>query len=156
MRQELAEKYDAPMGTKERMMYVDNPQLAKVRSAAKALLHSGSKIPVKRRNELEEVVRSYHNINVLSEELLKKTVEINVKVENRNFQGLHGERVVRSVISEGKLPEFVRLWRRHFLEYMQPKYLPAMWSVDHNLHKIQSQNSLVETTKGEAKSGVVL
>jgi hypothetical protein len=26
--------------------------------------------------------------------------------------------------------EFVRGWRQHFLDTMQPKFLPAFWSVD--------------------------
>jgi len=153
LRQELAEKYKAPLGTKERMMFIDNPQLSHVRSSAKALLHSGSKIPDKRRKELESVILKYNKAESVDEEMLKDIMQINVKVENKSFEGLHGERVVKSIIEEGSLVEFVRMWRKSFLESMQPRFLPPMWSVDHNLHKIDS-NWMAEDTTNDEKMAV--
>ena len=44
----------------------------------------------------------------------------------------HGQKVVEEVTREGKLIEFQRSWRKHFLDSMQPKYLPPHWSIDHN------------------------
>jgi hypothetical protein len=35
-----------------------------------------------------------------------------------------------SAAGESALEEFVKGWRRHFLETMQPQYLPPFWSVD--------------------------
>jgi hypothetical protein len=35
-----------------------------------------------------------------------------------------------SSAGEAALEEFVRGWRQHFLDIMQPKFLPAFWSVD--------------------------
>ena len=136
MRQELSHKYNAPLGTRERMQFIDNPQLGQVRSAAKALLHGGPKIPEKRRNELESIVLKYFNVETVDEQLLQAALQMNIKVENKKFKGLHGERVVNQVIEKNLLVDFVRMWRQHFLDTMHPQYLPPMWSRDHNIQKI--------------------
>ena len=44
----------------------------------------------------------------------------------------HGQKVVEEVTREGKLIEFQRSWRKHFLDSMQPNFLPPHWSIDHN------------------------
>ena len=120
-------------------MFIDNPQLLKVRSAAKALLHAGEKMPPQRCEELENIIKDYYNVESVTDEILQESVQTNTKVENSNFAGLHGERVVKSVTEAGELEDFVRMWRTHFLEYMQPRFLPEMWCVDHNLQKLKSQ-----------------
>lgn len=44
----------------------------------------------------------------------------------------HGEKVVRYVMEHGTgLLEFQKRWRQHFLETMEPHFLPPLWSVDH-------------------------
>lgn len=50
----------------------------------------------------------------------------------------HGLKVVQS-FAEGGLYSLMGLekrWRQHFLDVMQPKHLPAQWSVDHNHDKL--------------------
>ena len=32
---------------------------------------------------------------------------------------------------EGGLEEFEKMWRKCFLENMEPKFMPELWSVDH-------------------------
>jgi len=118
------------------MFMVDNPDLGKVRSAAKALLKSGTKLPPQRRVDLECVVSTYFNVEKVDEEFLNTVMEMDIRVENKKFVGLHGERVVHAVQKEGHLLDFIRMWRQRFLDLMQPKHLPPLWSVEHNLHKI--------------------
>ena len=138
VRQDLAVKYQAPLGTKEHMFKVDNPQLGKVRSAAKALLKSGDKLPVERRDELETIVCNHFKVNEIDTELLKTAMEMDIRQENEKFLGLHGERVVKAILEENGLIDFIRLWRQRFLDLMKPKHLPPLWSVDHNLHKFKT------------------
>lgn len=134
LRQELAVKYNAPFGTKQHMLFVDNPGLGKVRSSAKALLRSGEKLPEQRKLELEAIVEKHYG--VVTDDILREAANLDVKEANKHFTGLHGERVVRAVSADGQLADFARLWRQRFLDKMKPRYLPPMWSVDHNLHKI--------------------
>jgi hypothetical protein len=42
----------------------------------------------------------------------------------------HGYHVVQKLDTEEKIKEFVKLWRTHFIETMQPKFMPIGWSVD--------------------------
>jgi hypothetical protein len=51
------------------------------------------------------------------------------KVENRQ-QYDHGYHVVQKLNNEEKIEDFVKLWRNHFIDTMQPKYMPTGWSVD--------------------------
>lgn len=43
--------------------------------------------------------------------------------------------IVKSVINENRLEEFIKFWRKHFLDTMQPKFLPKHWSVEHQIEK---------------------
>jgi hypothetical protein len=42
----------------------------------------------------------------------------------------HGYHVVQKLDTEEKIEDFVKLWRNHFIETMQPKFMPNGWSVD--------------------------
>ena len=53
------------------------------------------------------------------------------RVRNEQFVP-HGQKVVEHFMQKpGGLLEFEKLWRRRFVETMEPKFLPALWSVDH-------------------------
>lgn len=49
----------------------------------------------------------------------------------------HGQRVVDyfTLKENGGLTVLERIWRQHFLDTMKPKYLPELWSVDHNVER---------------------
>ena len=42
----------------------------------------------------------------------------------------HGYHVVQKLDTEKKIIDFVKLWRRHFIDVMQPEYMPTGWSID--------------------------
>lgn len=42
----------------------------------------------------------------------------------------HGYHVVKLLDTDEKMEEFIKLWRQHFLDIMNPKYMPTGWSVD--------------------------
>ena len=42
----------------------------------------------------------------------------------------HGFHVVENLDTHEKLREFVLRWRKHFIETMNPPYMPEGWSVD--------------------------
>lgn len=42
----------------------------------------------------------------------------------------HGYHVVQKLDTEEKIEEFVKLWRTHFIETMNPKFMPYGWSID--------------------------
>lgn len=42
----------------------------------------------------------------------------------------HGWHLVRKLDSNDKIFEFVKLWRQHFIDMMNPQYMPEGWSID--------------------------
>ena len=111
---------------------VEDPKLRKVKSAAKALSHAGSKIPEDRRQELSLIVQNHFSASFLTSEMILQAATMETHKENANFVS-HGFEVVKKVCAEGKLLEFekIMMWREHFVDRMQPKFLPPLWSVDH-------------------------
>ena len=51
------------------------------------------------------------------------------KTENRALYD-HGYHVVQKLDTEEKIEEFVKLWRNHFINTMQPLFMPNGWSID--------------------------
>ncbi|XP_054715998.1 exonuclease 3'-5' domain-containing protein 2-like [Uloborus diversus] len=131
MRMKLEELCDAPLMKNNRFKV--NPELSKVKSAAKALLLSGDKIPDARKSELEKVILDHYEVDAMSAELLDKANNIDAFDLNEEFIP-HGLKVYQYFCKNGGLLEFEKMWRQHFLDTMQPKFLPYMWSVEHN-HK---------------------
>lgn len=138
MRQHLASKYNAHLGTKDQRMHLDNPQLTKVRSAAKALHLNRSKLPESRAEELLAILKAYCKDEELTDEVIERLSALDIKMKNQTYGEPHGQRVVNAFVHENRLPEFIRMWRQHFLDNMQPKHLPPMWSVEHNLDKLRA------------------
>lgn len=62
--------------------------------------------------------------------MISQAVVMETAKGNPNFVS-HGHEVVRKIREEGKLLEFEKMWRKHFIDTMRPQYLPPLWSVDH-------------------------
>ena len=41
-----------------------------------------------------------------------------------------------------ELEEFIRMWRRNFVENMKPRYLPRGWNVDHKMQRTFGEHSI--------------
>jgi hypothetical protein len=42
----------------------------------------------------------------------------------------HGYQIVKQLDTHEKIEDFVRMWRKHFVETMNPPYMPEGWSID--------------------------
>ena len=81
---------------------------------------------------MTEVLKDYFHVDSIDGDLLQTAVAIDTRVYNHNFSGSHGLKVVEAVMKEeGGLEEFEKVWRKGFLENMEPKFMPELWSVDH-------------------------
>lgn len=109
---------------------IEDPELKKVKSAAKALNYSADKLPQDRHQQLSLIVQEYFNVTDLTPEMITEAATMEIRRENSNFVS-HGQEVVKKVREAGKLLEFEKTWRQHFLDTMRPQYLPPLWSVDH-------------------------
>lgn len=131
LRQQLALECDASMTGGSCTKSSINHKLAKIRSAAKALVTSKHKIPAARKEELESFLKENLQVEELTDESLRNCINMEVRVYNPDYTP-HGQIVVEYMKKHNRLLDFQRRWRTHFLETMKPKFLPAKWSVDHN------------------------
>lgn len=51
------------------------------------------------------------------------------KLDNRKYYD-HGYHLSLKLDTDKKIKEFIRLWRKHFVDTMQPKFMPTGWSLD--------------------------
>ena len=49
----------------------------------------------------------------------------------------HGFEVVKRLCPKGKLLEFKKLSRKYFVDTMQLKFRPSLWSVDHHHERLK-------------------
>lgn len=80
-----------------------------------------------------ETVCNYTYVQLLKMyQLLKAEYENDIylyKQKNRIIYD-HGYYIIQKLDTEEKIMEFVKLWRTHFIETMQPKHMPIGWSID--------------------------
>ena len=119
-----------------------DPKLRKVQSAAKALIHAGEKIPEGRHQELSLVVQKHFSASALTPEMTLEAATMETQKENAKLVS-HALEVVRRVREEGKLLEFMKMCREHFVNTMKPKHLPHSWSVDHGHKGLKGKSLLV-------------
>ncbi|XP_029349734.1 exonuclease 3'-5' domain-containing protein 2 isoform X1 [Echeneis naucrates] len=137
LKQQLAEEFAAPQGCEEGVRLLEDSDRRRVRSAARALLTAGDGLPEQRREELQDVIKSFLNMNEeLTDEALQQAASLETRIFNEAYVP-HGLKVVRAHAELGLrgLMDLERRWRQHFLTSMQPRHLPPLWSVDHNHSK---------------------
>ncbi|XP_026164667.1 exonuclease 3'-5' domain-containing protein 2 isoform X2 [Mastacembelus armatus] len=139
LKQQLAEEFAAPQGCEEGVRLLEDSDRRRVRSAARALLIPGDGLPEKRRKELQDLIKSFLNMNEeveLTDEVLQQVAGLETRIFNEAYVP-HGLKVVQEYAVQGLrgLMDLERRWRQHFLTTMQPRHLPPLWSVDHNHSK---------------------
>ncbi|XP_042301477.1 LOW QUALITY PROTEIN: exonuclease 3'-5' domain-containing protein 2 [Sceloporus undulatus] len=136
LKQQLAEEFGAPIGCEEGVRLLEDPIRRQVRSAARALLNVDS-LPSARKEELLQVIRDYFGSATVSPEILQEAAGLETRIFNESYMP-HGLKVVHCFARGGlcSLMQLERRWRQHFLDVMQPRYLPEQWSVDHNHDKL--------------------
>ncbi|GFU03405.1 exonuclease 3'-5' domain-containing protein 2 [Nephila pilipes] len=138
MRQKLAKLCNAPLGCRKNVKYKFNPELAKVKSAAKALRVSGNKMPECRQQELKKMICDYYSITSVNDDIINEACNLETSELNEFFVP-HGLKVYQYFCENDGLIQFEKMWRQHFLDSMQPQFLPVMWSVEHNHKRLAIQ-----------------
>ncbi|XP_026789923.1 exonuclease 3'-5' domain-containing protein 2 isoform X2 [Pangasianodon hypophthalmus] len=154
LKQQLADEFSAPQGCEEGVRMLEDSDRRRVRSAARALLSANDSMPASRREELLSVVHAYFckegEEREVTEGMLNTAANLETRIFNESYVP-HGLKVVQAYAERGLrgLIELERRWRQHFLSCMQPKFLPPLWSVDHNHEKYlrkYGENLLINLT----------
>lgn len=120
LKQTLAAQYSAPIsGTGIKY----DKELARARGAASALLANRDKMPPERQEELLVRIKHY-----LQKEITDFELQELVDKDPYDFGNYthHGKIVIEQTVD---IEEFVRNWRQHFIDKMNPQYLPSHWTV---------------------------
>lgn len=116
---------------------IPNKELYHIRSSALALLNHGDKLPPKKKDEYEALIREHHKWNQedeLTKEILQETIDMEFTIPNENFIP-RPELVIDALQQDDdKIADFIKDWRYHFLETAQPRYLPIGWEIDSPVH----------------------
>ncbi|XP_025894007.1 exonuclease 3'-5' domain-containing protein 2 [Nothoprocta perdicaria] len=136
LKQQLAEEFGAPVGSEDGLRVLEDPLRRQVRSGARALLHADG-LPAPRRAQLLRGIQDFFNTEEVTLEMLQEAAGLETRICNESYLP-HGLKVVQCFAKGGlrSLMQLERRWRQHFLDNMQPKYLPEQWSVDHNHGKL--------------------
>lgn len=72
-------------------------------------------------------IQLYKMYLVLKDEHMKQQQEFK-QIYRKEYD--HGYHVVQQLDTEEKIEDFVKLWRNHFIDTMQPEFMPNGWSID--------------------------
>lgn len=101
------------------------PEIGNAVKAARALLHFGHMIPEPRKEFLRGHVRTYLNKEEITDEDIKEVAgHFAWKVADNHK--CYGQYVMEKI---GDVQKFTERWRRHFLQVMQPRFLPKHWDL---------------------------
>ena len=115
----IANDYNVPVnGIRE-----EDKDLIKIIKKANILLRTDLNIPKIRLRELKKDIKEYFGYKKLTQKRLKRISVMEFVIDFRHY----GELVVEQIPD---IQEFIEMWRSHFIEHMDCKYLPENWSVE--------------------------
>lgn len=101
----------------------------KVRNAGLALLRWRDKLPSVKIDEYQAFLRQWFGLEDLTDTHYQDAANVDYRVANPLY--ISGPDLVRASLTSGDaMGDFVRDWRCHFVEHMQPQHLPKGWSID--------------------------
>lgn len=121
-KRQLAKEYGAPLDgefDEDKVRYYSD--LRHSRHFARTLLNYSDKIPTDRKHVMMNFIKTTLSVDVISlDEVANMDVDkINVKTQ--------GKIIIERLTN---VEEFICRWRKHFVETMQPRFMPKFWSVD--------------------------
>lgn len=111
--------------------------LKSVRSAASALCQRRDQIPLDKVKAYENLIKQHFGLDEsawLSKELLEEATTMETSLPNPTY--IPGPYLVVSSLAydEASIRNFILGWREHFIQTMQPRFLPTGWSVESPVH----------------------
>lgn len=132
LKKKIAKEYDAPL---EGKIEIDFKLFYAIKSAV-AIKNHGDRMLKQILDTHKEKIRNYTNKKAVTQKIIdslsEKSYEEAKKVKS------HGEIVVEKLVEQGDsaIQQFVEMWRKHFVEFAKPKYMPKHWSIDRPASRI--------------------
>jgi len=100
-------------------------------------------LPEQLLDQVKEECSRKNNEGEVSEQLIDHCKELQpFKLTNQQKLNPHGKEVMEKVAAEDGLADFIKLWRKNFLDGMKPKYLPRGWRIDHRIYRQFGEHSV--------------
>eukprot|EP01083_Nonionella_stella_P011589 32879_1 len=117
---------------------VIDKELMSVSKAAKTYLKCSDVLPTKRKEEILDLIMKSNQFNLnshdqITDSVLKKAVQLVpnneqiAKLKQEKF-AKHTKEMVDSM--DGDYMRLIKTWRQHFVQEMNPRFLPEHWSID--------------------------
>jgi len=139
LRQQLADECGAPITSTSCTKVWENSDMKRVRSAGRAIQANRKRqsIPLERLEELTAVLRTHFGMDDVTEEMVDEAASIDCLEVNGEYVP-HSRAVVQHhMTTEGlSLIQLESRWRQHFIDTMKPRFLPDLWSVDHQAERL--------------------
>jgi hypothetical protein len=119
LKRELADKYKAPING----ICIDNRNLLKAIKNCNTLLRGTENIPDERIHEIKNEIRNFLGRDFIQSDI----IEISMKKQTI-LEKTHGQFVMESIGDD--IQSFIKLWREHFTEHNECKYLPDNWNIN--------------------------
>lgn len=108
---------------------IDNRELITIVKYSITLLDNrNDNIPKERIDLMKNEIKKYFKIKRLSKKKLEKISKINIKISHKS----HGEFIISQIKDKD---EFYQMWRKHFIENMNCKYLPKNYNISSDENK---------------------
>ncbi|KAI8881846.1 hypothetical protein K501DRAFT_222197 [Backusella circina FSU 941] len=141
LKKQCVKRFDIPMEGKG---WIHLPLHRTVKKAASALLRSSDKIPEERQKVLRMTIEDFCNQDDTERNEDWQTTLLRCSELEDHYKGEHfiehGDSVIQQlteneVISSDRtrwpdLEKFIKEWRQHFLDHLEPKFLSEKWTVD--------------------------
>jgi len=131
LRKKLAAKYHAPL--LGRGVYTDAMKIART---AKAVYYHSLDMPSSKLYSFVELLIKYIGHTPTIDEV---GALVDINSSDGEYKS-HGELVMTKVKNINK---FVRIWRRHFLQSMKPKFMPKHWDINRPIYKVDGVGNKV-------------
>lgn len=129
---QLADKYNAPyygVG-----WYIDH-FMYKVRGAARSLKKHEHKLPSHIKEKMWKVLEKHFNRarETITTQDMKEAADAQPHVKTETYAS-HGMMIVQQCCgSTEDAWTFIKMWRQHFIDTMNPQHMPPGWSVEHKV-----------------------
>lgn len=141
LKKEVSYLYNAPLegfeGDIKGRKY--SKKIARAKSYSRAIIKHGNKIPKERREEMLAWLEEFVGDKITEESLHDMIMNLHPSTKNEMYVH-HGKIVVDKLLSDGgnqSIQEFCIMWREHFVNHMDPKFLPELWSLTYRPARIE-------------------
>ena len=117
LKKSISIEYDAPLNG----LVIGDVNNIKYMKMASVLIKEDSNIPILKINDIKNKIKEFFGFKRLTKNKINEVSSI--KMSNKVT---HGEIVMNQVFD---IQSFVEMWRNHFIEKMDCKYLPEKWSI---------------------------